>query len=193
MHTEREERRHSVRALADCPAMYRMMDPNGPKRVEAQKSGRYPIPVLPRMDTAEKLYKKLHGQTEHASDPDVMELLLWLDWKISFMIKALPQGQDEVIFPNRTTVKDLSADGLKVHVAEAPKLGDLLELELILPVLPFREMFLAGEVMWLNPKAESVCYCEVGLAFRGINWHDQEHIISYVVKRQMQLQRERQK
>lgn len=189
---ERQERRHAVRVLADCPAIYRVIDPDGPKRIEEQRSGLYHIPALPQVDTAEKLYKKLHGQTSHQSDPDVMELLLWLDWKISFMMKTLPQAQDELVFPNRTRVKDLSAEGLNIHVTEAPKLGAVLELELILPVLPFREMFLKGEVMWFNHlKGESVYYYEVGLSFREINPHDQEHIISYVVRRQMQLQRER--
>jgi len=195
MHAQREERRHAVRVLADCPAIYRLIDPSGPKRIEEERSGLYHIPSLPHFDTSEKLYKKLHGQTPHHTDPDMIELLLWLDWKISFMIKTLPQTSDDAVFPHRAVVKNLSADGLNIHAATPPKLGAEMELELILPVLPFREMFLKGEVMWFNHLKEAVSGnpYEVGLAFRGINDYDREHIISYVVKRQMQIQRERQK
>ena len=192
MRNEREERRHSVRVLADCPAVYRVVDPNGPKRIEEKRSGLYHIPALPQFDTAEKLYKKLHGQASPQSDPDMMEMMLWLDWKISFMIKTLPQCSDEEVFPYRALVKDLSAEGMRVYTADAPKMGSVLECELILPVLPFREMFLKGEVVWFNNlKEDSVYAYEVGLNFKEISEPDREQVISYSVRRQMQLQRER--
>ncbi len=193
MKYEKEERRHSVRVMADCPAIYRLIDPNGPKRIEEKRSGLYHIPALPQFDTAEKLYKKLHGQTSsQQSDPDMMEMMLWMDWKISFMIKTLPQCSDEEVFPYRAMVRNLSAEGMAVYTADAPKLGAVLEFELILPVLPFREMFLKGEVVWFNNlKEDSVYAYEVGVTFRGISEPDREQVISYSVRRQMQLQRER--
>jgi hypothetical protein len=190
----REERRHSVRVLADCPAIYRVIDPDGPKRIEEKRSGLYHIPSLPHFDTAEKLYKKLHGQGTQNSDPDVMEMLLWMDWKISFMIKTLPHSNDEEVFPNRGMVKNLSGEGFAVQTIDAPKLGALLEFEIILPIIPFREMFLKGEVVWFNHISDTASYnYEVGFSFRDISESDHEHIIAYVVKRQLQVQRERRK
>lgn len=193
---EHDERRHSVRVLADCPAIYRILEGSGAKHLEEQRSGLYHIPALPSMDIVEKVYKKLHGRGSQNSDPDVLELLLWLDWKISFMIKTLPNAKDEQVFPYRMVVRNLSADGLNIHTVEAAKVGAMIELELILPVLPFREMFLKGEIMWCKPIAQqedgTPFLFDAGLAFRDLSQNDKEHVISYVVRRQMQLQRERQ-
>lgn len=71
------------------------------------------------------------------------------------------------------------------------KAKSTIEFEFILPVLPFREISLMGEVVRCvrSDKEFSRDY-EVSIEFRQIKDPDREHIIRYVVKRQLQLQRE---
>ena len=65
----------------------------------------------------------------------------------------------------------------------------------VLPMIPFKEMFLSGEVVRSveapkenHPDPEY----EVSIVFKGMKESEKEQIIRYVVKRQMQTQREKQ-
>lgn len=124
-------------------------------------------------------------------NPQVTELILWLDWKMNYLFKALTQSKDAEVFPYQAVIIDLSASGMRFSTEREVKAKSTIEFEFILPVLPFREISLMGEVVRCvrSDKEFSRDY-EVSIEFRQIKDPDREHIIRYVVKRQLQLQRE---
>jgi hypothetical protein len=186
---EQGDQRGSIRVPVACPTLYRIVHMEGPKRGDKKREFFYQIPSLPLLDSAENLYR--HAEQ---TDPEVVDMLLWLDWKTSFMMKTLSKKDDEDIFPHHATILDIGATGVLFFSKNMHAVGEMLELNFILPVVPFREMLLPGKAVRCNTLSdgETVVGSEVGFRFMGINEVDREHVIRYVVKRQMQLRREKQ-
>lgn len=178
-----EDRREYIRVPAECLVIYRTVDPSVPERNPTKKA--YHIPSLPPIDLTQT------RGTEEGVNPQVIELILWLDWKMNYLFKALTQSKDAEVFPYQAVIIDLSASGMRFSTEREVKAKSIIEFEFILPVLPFREISLVGEVVRCvrSDKEFSRDY-EVSIEFRQIKDPDREHIIRYVVKRQLQLQRE---
>lgn len=179
-------RREYIRVPAEVPVIYRMIDPNAPKR--NPKNAVHHIPSLPPFD----LTKSTYG-TEEGASPQIIELILWLDWKINYLFKTITQAKDSEIFPYQAVLMDLSASGMRFSTSREVKTKTLIEFEVVLPILPFQEIVLTGEVIRCvrsRDEAHPDEY-EIAVEFRRIKESDREHIIRYVVKRQLQLQRER--
>jgi hypothetical protein len=177
-------RREYIRVPAECPVLFRIVDPLVPKR--NSKKSIHPIPSLPPFDLT-----KTKG-TEEGVNPQIIELILWLDWKMNYLFKTLTKSQDAEVFPYQAVIMDLSASGMRFSTAKEVKAKTILEFEFILPILPFREMSLVGEVVRCvrSQKEELSGEFEVAAEFKRMKEPDREHIIRYVVKRQLQLQRE---
>jgi hypothetical protein len=176
-------RREYIRVPAECPVIYRIVDPLAPKR-NLQKAIHH-IPSLPPLDLT-------HKGMDEGLNPQIIELILWLDWKMNYLFKTLTQTKDAEVFPFQAVIIDLSASGMRFSTAKEVKARTILEFEFILPILPFREMTLIGEVVRCvrSGKEELSGEYEVAVEFRRIKEPDREHIIHYVVKRQLQIQRE---
>lgn len=177
-------RREYIRVPAECPVIFRIVDPLVPKR--NSKKSIHHIPSLPSFDLT-----KTKG-TEEGVNPQIIELILWLDWKMNYLFKTLTKSQDAEVFPYQAVIMDLSASGMRFSTAEEVKAKAILEFEFILPILPFREMSLVGEVVRCvrSQKEELSGEFEVAVEFQRMKEPDREHIIHYVVKRQLQIQRE---
>lgn len=72
-----DHRRNDVRVSAGCPAAYRIMKPDEPAGSAASAGMGYPMPSLPA-EAAERFYAG-----GDAVETQIMELLLWVDWKIN--------------------------------------------------------------------------------------------------------------
>lgn len=177
-------RRGYIRVAAECPVIYRIVDPAAPKRNPKKKI--HHVPSLPPFDLTQA------RETEEGLNPQIIELILWLDWKMNYLFKALTKEKDAEIFPYQAVIIDLSATGMRFSTAKEVKARAILEFEFILPILPFREMSLMGEVVRCvrSDNEDLSGEYEVAIEFRKIKETDREHIIHYVVKRQLQLQRE---
>ncbi len=182
------EKRKVVRVGVECTAIYRIVPQGTPRKLEARRSAMYHIPSIPASEAVEKLSNQAKD-----TDPEVKELLLWLDWKISFAIKTLSQKQDESLFPHRAMMVDLSASGMMFLTPSSLNAGEMLEFQMILPVIPFREMTVPGQVTWCMPikedASQKIDYM-VGILFCDLAEDDRECIIHYVVQRQLQVRRE---
>ncbi len=190
MESYQSDKRESIRVSTECPAIYRVVLSEDAKMLSQRKDSIYQIPSLPLMDSAENLYR--HAEE---TDPEVVDMLLWLDWKTSFIVKLMLRERDAGRFPHQATILSIGATGFLFYATEAYKPEMLLEFNFILPVIPFREMILTGTVVRCNTVMgkDSLLGYEVGVSLISVTEVDREHMIRYVVKRQMQLQRERQK
>lgn len=179
-----EDRRKYVRVSADCMITFREIkkteDQNTPLREHFD-----PISSTEMSDIASKVHA-----TGNQHDEMILELLLWIDWKVNYLIKSLIKGKETLIFPHEANMVDLSATGMKFSSAEQIAVGDKLEFRFFLPVLPFNEMMLLGVVNRSRQKTYKdnlPPHFEMSVAFQGIRSSDQEIIFRYVLKRERQI------
>lgn len=178
-------RREYIRVPSECPVLYRIVDPLAPKR--NSKNTVQHIPSLP-LDLTQNKFGAEEGMNQQ-----VIELILWLDWKMNYLFKTLTRTKESEVFPYQAVLMDLSASGMRFSSSKETPFKTLLEFEFILPILPFQEVVLTGEVIRCVPSGDKALpkEYEIAVEFRRIKESDREHIIRYVVKRQLQLQRER--
>ncbi len=184
------DRRGAIRVSTDCPAIYRVVNTKDPSGENKKKEHFYKIPPLHVANSGENLSRRAEEVA-----PELLDMLLWLDWKTSFIIKRLSKREDEEIFPRHATFLNISSTGMLFFSTALHSIDEILEFNFIFPVVPFQEMMLIGRVVRSQVifDGERPCGAETGVFFIGINEVDREHVIRYVVKRQMQIQRERQK
>jgi len=139
---------------------------------------------------------KVHAAGDQR-DEMILELLLWIDWKVNYLIKSLLKDKEALTFPHEADMVDLSAAGMKFYSDEQVAVGQKLEFRFFLPVLPFNEMILQGVVSrsrQKNYQDHLPPNFEMSVEFEGLKPSDQEIIFRYVAKRErqmLQLQREK--
>ncbi len=182
------EQRQFVRVSADCPVRYRIIDTNdsSPMKPDVFDS-------FSSMEVRE-IASKSHAHQEEA-DRHMMNMLLWLDWKVTYLIKLLAEDKDQSFFPHQAVVSDLSASGMKFIVPNVEPKGTKLQIRLILPILPFKELILEGEVVRTREKKQTrdvqdQTDLEMGVAFRDLKESDQEDLFRYIIKRERQVRYE---
>ncbi|MEK7747478.1 MAG: hypothetical protein AAB300_00150 [Nitrospirota bacterium] len=177
-----------VSVSSDCHAIYRVVDPSETsEQGRGVKSAIYHVPAFPSMESmssSEKLYEK-----RDEIGADLVELLLCLDWKINLLIKTLAPIRDETFYPNRTAIVEMSLGAMKIQTPTPHRVGEILELHFVLPILPFKELFLKGEIESQSETDRK----EYGLLLYPhlLSEPAREHIIRYVVRRQFQIKRDR--
>lgn len=179
-----EDRRKYVRVSADCMITFRKI-----KETEDQntslREGFDPISSSEMSDIASKVHA---AGNQH--DEMILELLLWIDWKVNYLIKTLIKDKETLIFPHEANMVDLSATGMKFSSAEQMAVGEKLEFRFFLPVLPFNEMMLLGVVSRSRQKTYKdnlPPHFEMSVEFQNIRPSDQEIIFRYVLKRERQI------
>lgn len=179
-----EERRQYVRVSADCMISFRKIiqseDQNEPPRERFD-----PISSTEISEIASKIHA---AGNQH--DEMILELLLWIDWKVNYLIKNLLKDKEALIFPYEADMVDLSAAGMKFSSVEQMSVGEKLEFRFFLPILPFNELILKGVVSRSRQKTYKdhlpPCF-EMSAEFEDLKSSDQEIIFRYVVKRERQI------
>lgn len=180
-----ESRRSFVRVSADCPVLYRIIVSDEDLD---QKNDRYdPISSIETHSIASTMHSE--------SDPQInkiVELLLWIDWKVNYLIKERARDREKAFFPLEAVMVDLSASGMRFSSQRKEAVHTRLQFKFLLPILPFKEMTLNGEVVHLKERRtkNSTPIYEIGVEFSRIDPSDQESLFSYVVKRELQIRHE---
>lgn len=93
------------------------------------------------------------------------------------------RDQSDLAFPYRLTILDISATGIKMMTDRNLPEGTKPEFQFVLPILPFRDMVLVGEVIRSVPASEKADHpiFETGVSFKNIRESDQEQIIRFVL------------
>jgi hypothetical protein len=176
-----------ISVASDCQAIYRIVPKDETEQISRTlESSIFHVPTFPSLesiDPAERVY-----DNKDQIDADLVELLLCLDWKMNLLIKTLAPQRDETIYPHRATIKEMSVANLKIETSNPLDIGTALEFHFVLPILPFKELFLRGEV--IRGGANSDKEYEVLLNPNLFKDSDREHLIRYVVRRQFQIKRE---
>jgi hypothetical protein len=172
------------RTDTECPALYRSLASENQVRKAGHGAS---LPHLPLPEGIER-----GSRHEDRSNAQVFELFLWLDWRINSLIKMMSKAEDERAFPLRALIVNISASGLKFYTDENLSPRATLEFQIILPVVPFKELLLRGDVTWVKPRpkrGEGEYAYEAGLNFNEISEGDRDHIIRYGISRELQIKR----
>ncbi len=181
-----ETRREYIRVSAACPILYRVVDSE--YDVDQGNSGFNPISLIEAPQIASKI--DVGGDQR---DEQMLELLLWIDWKVNYLIKAQSRERDRKLFPHEGIITDLSGSGLGFSSERAEQVGIKLRFKLILPVLPFNEMSIDGEVIHSEQQGwneDSTPKYEVGAKYTDIKEADRESIFRFIVKRERKIRSE---
>ncbi len=181
-----ESRRAFVRVSADCPILYRTIEAEDESAVEIDRFD--PISSI----ETHSISSTLHSDSD-SQESKIIELLLWIDWKVNYLIKERAWEKDKARFPNEAVMVDLSGSGMRFSSQKKEDIRTRLQFKFLLPVLPFKEMTLEAEVVHLKEKTDAkknAHYYEVGVEFFNIKPADQEALFSYVVKRELQIRHE---
>jgi len=179
-----EERRQYVRVSADCMITFRKIKGTEDQKKEVREHFD-PISSTEISDIASKVHA---SGNQH--DEMILELLLWIDWKVNYLIKNLLKDRETLIFPYEADMVDLSAAGMKFSSSEQMALGDEIEFRFFLPILPFSEMILKGVISRSRQKTYQdnlPPHFEMSVEFEDLKRSDQEIIFRYVVKRERQI------
>jgi c-di-GMP-binding flagellar brake protein YcgR len=133
------------------------------------------------------------GGHDGAGHPELVDMLLTLDWKVSLIMKRLISESRPDLFPFSGVMYEVSGGGMRLMTGHGLESGNLIEIDMVLPVVPFHNMFIKGEVVQVRKvnRASETDAFEVGVAFRDVNELQLDHLAKYALKRQMALQRER--
>lgn len=183
----RTDRREYVRVTADCPVAFRVL------------KGRDQTPPVPGRDWLWSLPMTVPseirsgGGHDGAGHPELVDMLLTLDWKVSLIMKRLISESRPDLFPFSGVMYEVSGGGMRLMTGHGLESGNLIEIDMVLPVVPFHNMFIKGEVVQVRKvnRASETDAFEVGVAFRDVNELQLDHLAKYALKRQMALQRER--
>ena len=181
-----DSKRGFVRVSADCPILYRVVQADDKIQLGTDRFD--PISSIETHDIATKLY----SEGEHRDDR-ILELLLWIDWKVHYLIKERSRDRDRALFPYEAVMVDLSGSGLKFSSHRKEGVRTLLQFRLILPILPFKEIIFNGEVVHLKEKKRAdqpFFQYEIGVEYSDIKESDRESLFAYIVKRERQIRYE---
>lgn len=176
-----------ISVVSGCRAIYRVVPPNETAQMARNlERSIFHVPDFPSLDSidpSEKLYEK-----RDELDTDIVELLLCLDWKVNLLIKAIAPQKDEALYPNRATIKEMSVGSLTIETSNSLEIGMVLAFQFVLPILPFKELFLSGKIVRVG--AQGSDEYDILLHSHLIKETDREHLMRYVVRRQFQIKRE---
>jgi len=179
-----------VRVRGDCRVLYRLLDSEASKPAERERFD--PISAAETFALSAGI-----GTGTNSREDKMMEMLLWIDWKLNYLIKNMPQEKARSAYPHEAVMVDLSASGMRFSSCRKEAVGAHLEFQLFLPILPFKEMLLEGEVLRSGERGpvfgeEATSPYEMAVEFKEMRESDQEALFRYIIKRERQIRHEQQ-
>lgn len=132
--------------------------------------------------------------TKEHTTADLVNEIKMLHKKVDFIINHLLKAGDRTVLEKEPIEVNLSGSGMQFTAVSPLKIGDYLDMKLVLPVSSGIVIELIAQVVRINRVSDSenpdhADSCEVGVKFAAINEDDREMIIRYTFKRQRELLR----
>jgi len=170
---------------------YRVIEPHEiPDNLDDQRMQNDRFTVMTRLQAISQHLSSPLRRIEQR-DPDVSDYLRALDEKINLLGQSFLSEEQEILSQPSLSV-NLSAGGLAMDVAKPLKLGDLVEIKLLL--LPsYTGVITYGEVVGIESSSEgNVDYPHrAHINFTLIRTSDQDALIRHIMHRQGEMLRQR--
>jgi hypothetical protein len=125
------------------------------------------------------------------NEPEIAEYLKTLDSKVSLLAQVvMRQGKD--FSDGNMCNTNISASGLAIEIDHSIKVGEYLEIKLLLSSC-IAVILVYGKVVYCKKNTEEGAPMpyQVGIDYVNLNDQDREILIKHIVKRQMQQIREK--
>jgi hypothetical protein len=125
------------------------------------------------------------------NEPEIAEYLKTLDSKVSLLAQVvMRQGKD--FSDGNMCNTNISASGLAIEIDHSIKVGEYLEIKLLLSSC-IAVILVYGKVVYCKKNTEegAAMPYQVGIDYVNLNDQDREILIKHIVKRQMQQIREK--
>ncbi len=133
------------------------------------------------------------NEAPYSREPSFNQSLWELNRKVDLLIHMYLAEDFMTLMKTSPRDVNISASGIRFITRESFRAGDLLEINLILPMAPLLFMRLVGEVIRLKPVTsyETQRYA-VAARFLQVDAETREDIIRYLFRRQREVLRKRQ-
>ena len=125
------------------------------------------------------------------NEPEIAEYLKILDSKVSLLAQVvMRQGND--FSEGNMCHTNISASGLAIEIDHSIKVGEYLEIKLLLTSC-IAVILVHGKVVYCKKNTEegAAMPYQIGIDYVNLNDQDREILIKHIVKRQMQQIREK--
>lgn len=169
-----EERRAFFRVDDVIPVRVKRADSNSPSG-----SARFISPPLS--------IEGLEPISEDVKEGPMLNLLKEINTKLDFLINNLMMKNEGLSYDERLPV-NLSATGMRFDFDEEVRVGDIMEVKMVLPTYPPVAILTYGEVVRVREveKGGRTVY-ETALKFTEMTEEVREEIIQYTLKRQREV------
>ena len=132
------------------------------------------------------------GDNEPQVDAALIDFLVQMDEKLDQILGLLTQKKEAGKERMQGLAVDISGSGMKLCVAAALEIGQIVRAKFFLAKFPVTFMDLYGEVVWSQeiPQNGPPAY-HVGIEFLGLSSLERERIINFVFKRHREILRQR--
>jgi len=115
-------------------------------------------------------------------DPFILNALVDINLKLNLMLTMLTSEGETSIFAQKPIEVNLSEGGIGFTIGEQVKEGDILELNILLPIFPIAIIRAWGRVMRSTPLSKG--NHTVGVEYVKVKEEDQDKIVHYLFKKQ---------
>jgi hypothetical protein len=115
-------------------------------------------------------------------DPFVLNALIDINIKLNLIISLFSSGGEENIFNRMPSKVNLSEGGIAFAAQEEIQEGDIIALEMLLPIFPLAIIKALGKAVRVNKLPNGSC--TVGTQYLAIKDEDRDKIVHYLFKRQ---------
>ncbi len=128
---------------------------------------------------------------EEAQENPLVGLLKEINTKLDFLINTLMMKDEGLNCEERVPV-NISATGMRFDFNEEVKVGDIMELKMVLPTYPPVAILTYGEVVRVKEtRRDGELIYETAVKFREMTEEVREEIIQYTLKRQREVIKKR--
>ena len=122
-------------------------------------------------------------------DPFVLNALIDINIKLNLIISLFRSGREENILNHMPSEVNLSEGGIAFAAREEFLEGDIIALEMLLPIFPIAIIKALGKAVRVNKLPGGGC--NVGTQYVAIKDEDRDKIVHYLFKRQRARLREK--
>ncbi len=122
--------------------------------------------------------------------PQVQDELLnmWLNMlnaKLDYLIRQASPKREDIVFMNCEPL-NISGSGMSLVVQESFKIGDILEIRMVLQTYPSKILYLYGETVRIEGTPQKAESHIVSVKFRGMNDEVRNEILKFDYKKHRQ-------
>ena len=115
-------------------------------------------------------------------DPFILNALIDINLKLNLIISTMSSGEKKNILTRMPIEVNLSEGGIGFVTTEEVCDGDMLEVEMILPVFPIAVIKAIGKAVRVTPLQQGGY--NIGLQYINIKDEDRDKIVHYLFKKQ---------